>query len=174
MQIHPSGHAGYYPGTAKMQLKVLFEPVTGKLLGAGIVGFDGVDKRLDVLATALRGGMTVHELEGLELAYAPPFGSAKDPINMAGFVASNELKKDLRLWYPSEYPAAPRAQGSSMSGARRSTRSGTCPELRTSRCRPCARPSTAGTRAGRSGCTAPSGSAATWPTGRWCSAGSPT
>ena len=106
VQIHPSGHAGYYPGTAKMQLKVLFEPVTGKLLGAGIVGFDGVDKRLDVLATALRGGMTVHDLEGLELAYAPPFGSAKDPINMAGFVASNVLKKDLRLWYPSEYPAA--------------------------------------------------------------------
>lgn len=106
VQIHPSGHAGYYPGTAKMQLKVLFEPVTGKLLGAGIVGFDGVDKRLDVLATALRGGMTVHDLEGLELAYAPPFGSAKDPINMAGFVASNLLKKDLRLWYPSEYPAA--------------------------------------------------------------------
>jgi len=106
VQIHPSGHAGYYPGTAKMQLKVLFEPVTGKLLGAGIVGFDGVDKRLDVLATALRGGMTVHDLEGLELAYAPPFGSAKDPINMAGFMASNVLKKDLRLWYPSEYPAA--------------------------------------------------------------------
>ncbi|ACV78926.1 FAD-dependent oxidoreductase [Nakamurella multipartita] len=106
VQIHPSGHAGYYPGTAKMQLKVLFEPVTGKLLGAGIVGFDGVDKRLDVLATALRGGMTVHDLEGLELAYAPPFGSAKDPINMAGFVAANLLKKDLRLWYPSEYPGA--------------------------------------------------------------------
>ncbi len=106
VQIHPSGHAGYYPGTAKMQLKVLFEPVTGKLLGAGIVGFDGVDKRLDVLATALRAGMTVHDLESLELAYAPPFGSAKDPINMAGFVASNVLKKDLRLWYPSEYPGA--------------------------------------------------------------------
>ncbi len=106
VQIHPSGHAGYYPGTAKMQLKVLFEPVTGKLLGAGIVGFDGVDKRLDVLATALRGGMTVHDLEGLELAYAPPFAAAKDPINMAGFVASNLLKNDLQLWYPSEYPAA--------------------------------------------------------------------
>lgn len=106
VQIHPSGHAAYYPGTSKMHLKVLFEPGSGRLLGAGIVGFDGVDKRLDVLATALRAGLTVHDLEGLELAYAPPFGSAKDPINMAGFVASNLLKGDLRLWYPSEYPDA--------------------------------------------------------------------
>lgn len=105
VQVHPSGHAGYYPGTAKMQLKILFEPGTGKLLGGGVVGFDGVDKRLDVLATALHAGMTVYDLESLELAYAPPFGSAKDPINMAGFVASNLLRDDIALWYPSEYPA---------------------------------------------------------------------
>jgi len=106
VQVHPSGHAGYYPGTAKMHLKVLFEPGTGKLLGAGCVGFDGVDKRIDVLATAIKAGMTIFDLQDLELAYAPPFGSAKDPVNMAGFVGSNLLKGDLHLWYPSEYPRA--------------------------------------------------------------------
>jgi NADPH-dependent 2,4-dienoyl-CoA reductase/sulfur reductase-like enzyme/peroxiredoxin family protein/rhodanese-related sulfurtransferase/TusA-related sulfurtransferase len=106
VQVHPSGHAGYYPGTAKMHLKVLFEPGTGKLLGAGCVGFDGVDKRIDVLATAIRAGLTIFDLQELELAYAPPFGSAKDPINMAGFVGSNLLKGDVHLWYPSEYPGA--------------------------------------------------------------------
>ena len=99
VQLHPSGHAGYYPGTAAMHLKVLFAPDTGRLLGAGIVGFDGVDKRLDVLATALSAGLTVFDLETLELGYAPPFGSAKDPVNMAGFIGANLLRGDLRLWY---------------------------------------------------------------------------
>lgn len=106
VQVHPSGHAGYYPGTAKMHLKVLFEPDTGTLLGASCVGFDGVDKRIDVLATAIKARMTIFDLQELELAYAPPFGSAKDPINMAGFVGSNLLKGDVNLWYPSEYPGA--------------------------------------------------------------------
>jgi NADPH-dependent 2,4-dienoyl-CoA reductase/sulfur reductase-like enzyme/rhodanese-related sulfurtransferase len=106
VHLHPSGHAGYYPGTASMHLKLLFAPETGRLLGAGIVGFDGVDKRLDVLATAIRAGLTVFDLEELELAYAPPFGAAKDPVNMAGFVAANLLRGDIDLWYPSEYPAA--------------------------------------------------------------------
>ncbi len=99
VHLHPSGHAGYYPGTAAMHLKVLFAPDTGRLLGAGIVGYDGVDKRLDVLATALSAGLTVYDLETLELAYAPPFGSAKDPVNMAGFLGANLLRGDLRLWY---------------------------------------------------------------------------
>lgn len=99
VHVHPSGHAGYYPGTAQMHLKVLFDPTDGRLLGAQASGFDGVDKRLDVLATALRSGLTVFDLEELELAYAPPFGSAKDPVNMAGFVASNTIRGDLRLWY---------------------------------------------------------------------------
>ena len=103
--IHPSGHAGYYPGTAPMQLKLLFTPDTGRILGGQIVGYDGVDKRLDVLATAIRAGMTVYDLEELELAYAPPYGSAKDPINMAGFVAANLLRGDVRFWYSEEYPA---------------------------------------------------------------------
>jgi len=102
--LHPSGHAGYYPGTAQMNLKLLFAPDTGRLLGAQATGFDGVDKRIDVLATALRAGMTVHDLQNLELAYAPPYGSAKDPVNMAGFVASNLLKGDVDFWYAEDYP----------------------------------------------------------------------
>ncbi|HMO10433.1 MAG TPA: FAD-dependent oxidoreductase [Actinotalea sp.] len=105
VSTHPHGHAGYYPGTAMMHVKVLFGP-DGTILGAQVAGFDGVDKRLDVFATAIRAGMTVHDLEHLELAYAPPFGSAKDPVNMAGFVASNVLAGDLRLWYASDYPEA--------------------------------------------------------------------
>lgn len=103
--LHPSGHAGYYPGSAPMHIKVLFEPGTGKLLGAQVVGFDGVDKRIDVFATAIRAGMTIQDLESLELAYAPPYASAKDPVNMAGFIGSNLLKGDLALWYAEEFPA---------------------------------------------------------------------
>ena len=103
--IHPSGHASYYPGTAPMHVKLLFAPETGKILGAQVVGADGVDKRLDVFATALRAGLTVQDLQSLELAYAPPFGSAKDPVNMAGFVATNLLLGDLQLWYAEDYPA---------------------------------------------------------------------
>jgi NADPH-dependent 2,4-dienoyl-CoA reductase/sulfur reductase-like enzyme/rhodanese-related sulfurtransferase len=93
--IHPFQHAGYYPGAERLTIKLLFSPTDGKVLGAQIVGQNGVDKRIDVLATAIRGGMTVYDLEGLELAYAPPFGSAKDPINMVGFVAANLLKGDV-------------------------------------------------------------------------------
>jgi NADPH-dependent 2,4-dienoyl-CoA reductase/sulfur reductase-like enzyme/peroxiredoxin family protein/rhodanese-related sulfurtransferase/TusA-related sulfurtransferase len=103
--LHPSGHAGYYPGSAPMHIKVLFAPDTGRLLGAQVVGFDGVDKRIDVFATALRAGLTVQDLEHLELAYAPPYGSAKDPVNMAGFVASNLLHGDVKFWYAEDYPA---------------------------------------------------------------------
>jgi NADPH-dependent 2,4-dienoyl-CoA reductase/sulfur reductase-like enzyme/rhodanese-related sulfurtransferase len=107
--LHPSGHAGYYPGSASMHLKLLFAPGDGKLLGAQIVGFDGVDKRLDVLATAIRAGMSVFDLERLELVYAPPYSSAKDPVNMAGFLASNLLRGDVQLWYPEEYEQQPRS-----------------------------------------------------------------
>lgn len=106
VHVHPSGHAGYYPGTAMMHLKVLFDPDDGRIFGAQACGFDGIDKRLDLLAMAVRQGMTVYDLEHQELAYAPPFGSAKDPINMAGFVASNVLRGDLRLWYSEDFPAA--------------------------------------------------------------------
>ena len=90
--IHPGSHAGYYPGAEPMALKVLFSPADGKILGAQAVGGEGVDKRIDVLATAVQAGMTVYDLEEAELAYAPQYGSAKDPINMAGFVAAGLLR----------------------------------------------------------------------------------
>jgi len=91
---HSSSHAGYYPEALPLSVKLLFSPDSGKILGAQIVGYDGVDKRIDVIATAIRAGMTVYDLEKLELAYAPPYSSAKDPVNMAGYVASNILKGD--------------------------------------------------------------------------------
>src|SRR4029078_9320841 len=84
----------YYPGAEAMTLKVLFEPTNGRLLGAQAVGGQGVDKRIDVLAWAIRAGMTVFDLEELELAYSPQYGSAKDPVNMAGFVAAGLLRGD--------------------------------------------------------------------------------
>ena len=91
VHLHPGSHAGYFPGAESIALKLLFAPDTGKLLGAQAVGRDGVDKRMDVLATALQAGMTVHDLADLELCYAPPFGSAKDPVNLAGMAAQNVL-----------------------------------------------------------------------------------
>ncbi len=93
---HSGSHASYYPGAEMMAVKLLFSPGSGKVLGAQIVGGEGVDKRIDVLATAIHGSMTVFQLEELELAYAPPYGSAKDPVNMAGFVASNMMKGDVK------------------------------------------------------------------------------
>ncbi len=92
--VHPTDHASYYPGAQPMTLKLLFTPDTGKILGAQIVGGSGVDKRIDVLAVAIQAGMTVFDLEEMELAYAPQYGSAKDPINMAGFVAAGSLRGD--------------------------------------------------------------------------------
>lgn len=92
---HSGSHASYYPGAEMMAIKLIFQPTTGRVLGAQIIGGDGVDKRIDVMATVIRGGMSVYDLEELELAYAPPYGSAKDPINIAGFVASNILKGDV-------------------------------------------------------------------------------
>ena len=94
--VHPSSHAGYYPGAETLSLKLLFDPVSGVILGAQAAGKEGVDKRIDVIATAMRGRMTVQDLEKLELCYAPPFSSAKDPVNMAGFTACNVMKGDLR------------------------------------------------------------------------------
>ncbi|MFM5967667.1 MAG: FAD-dependent oxidoreductase [Micrococcales bacterium] len=89
MHVHPGSHAGYYPGAKRVSLKVVFDPESGRLLGAQGVGEDGVDKRIDVLATAIRAGFTVDDLMDLELAYAPQFGSAKDPINHLGYVGNN-------------------------------------------------------------------------------------
>jgi len=89
-------HAGYYPGASPLNIKLLFAP-DGKVLGAQAVGYEGVDKRIDVLASAIRFGRTVYDLEELELAYAPPYSSAKDPVNMAGYVAANCLKGDMEI-----------------------------------------------------------------------------
>jgi peroxiredoxin family protein/TusA-related sulfurtransferase/rhodanese-related sulfurtransferase len=87
--VHPSSHAGYYPGAFPIALKLIFDRVTGKIFGAQAVSYDGADKRIDVLATAIKGGMTIFDLPDLELAYAPPYSSAKDPVNMAGYAAKN-------------------------------------------------------------------------------------
>ena len=92
--VHPTNHAGYYPGAEQMTLKLLFDPESGKVLGAQGVGGAGVDKRIDVISVAIQAGMTVFDLEEMELAYSPQYGSAKDPINMAGFVASGLLRGD--------------------------------------------------------------------------------
>jgi len=102
--IHPLNHAGYYPGATQITLKLMFSTVDGRILGAQAVGLDGVDKRIDVLATAIRAGMTVDDLTQLELSYAPQFGSAKDPVNMVGFVAENILsgKVQTAAWHEVE------------------------------------------------------------------------
>jgi NADPH-dependent 2,4-dienoyl-CoA reductase/sulfur reductase-like enzyme/rhodanese-related sulfurtransferase len=89
IHTHPNNHAGYYPDAKQIALKLIFDPKTGEILGGQGVGVEGVDKRIDVIATAMRGGITAPELADLELAYAPPFGSAKDPVNMLGYIAEN-------------------------------------------------------------------------------------
>lgn len=94
-----ASHAGYYPGGSPINIKILFAPKTGKLLGAQLVGMNGVDKRCDVFATAIRAEMTVYDLTELELCYAPPFSSAKDPVNMAGYVAENILEGRHKPFY---------------------------------------------------------------------------
>jgi len=96
--LSPMSHAGYYPGGKLMTMKVVFEKETYRLLGAQIVGYDGVDKRIDVLATAIHAGMNATDLKDLDLAYAPPYSSAKDPVNMAGFMIDN-ISKGLKQWH---------------------------------------------------------------------------
>jgi len=97
VHIHPSSHAGYYPGAAPIALKLIFDKETGKIFGAQAVGAEGIDKRIDVIATAIKGGLTVEDLTNLELSYAPPYSSAKDPVNMAGYVASNIMEGELEM-----------------------------------------------------------------------------
>ncbi|AIQ57750.1 FAD-dependent oxidoreductase [Paenibacillus borealis] len=96
VHIHPNSHAGYYPGAAPIAMKLLFNPQTGVIYGAQAVGSSGVDKRIDVIATAIRGNLKADELADIELSYAPPFSSAKDPVNMAGYVASNIMEGLVR------------------------------------------------------------------------------
>ena len=106
--LSPANHAGYYPGGRMMTMKVLFDPDTLRLLGAQIVGFDGVDKRIDVLATAIRAGMSALDLAELDLAYAPPYSSAKDPVNMAGFMMENLSRKLVKQFHWDQADALPR------------------------------------------------------------------
>ncbi len=101
---HPGSHASYYPGAARMAIKLIFSAAEGRVLGAQIVGAEGVDKRIDVLACAMKAGMTVYDLEELELAYAPPYSSAKDPVNVAGYVSANILKGDVEQIVWNELP----------------------------------------------------------------------
>ena len=105
--LSPMSHAGYYPGGKVMTMKVVFETGTCRLLGAQIVGYEGVDKRIDVLAAALRAGMKATELKELELAYAPPYSSAKDPVNMAGFLIDNLARGLLKQWRLEEAASLP-------------------------------------------------------------------
>ena len=106
--LSPMSHAGYYPGGKVMTMKVVFEKGTYRLLGAQIVGYEGVDKRIDVLATAIRAGMKAAELKDLDLAYAPPYSSAKDPVNMAGFMIENIAKGVLKQWHLADADKLPR------------------------------------------------------------------
>ena len=106
--LSPMSHAGYYPGGKVMTMKVVFEKKTFRLLGAQIVGYEGVDKRIDVLATAIHAGMKATELKDLDLAYAPPYSSAKDPVNMAGFMIDNIEKGTLKQWHLEDEKSLPR------------------------------------------------------------------
>ena len=106
--LSPSSHAGYYPNARLMTMKVLYEKDSLRILGAQIVGFDGVDKRLDVLATAISAGIKADQLKDLELAYAPPYSSAKDPVNMAGFVIENIATGKMKQFHWDEVDDLPR------------------------------------------------------------------
>ena len=106
LHLHPNQHAGYFPGAAQVHLVVQIRTADGLLLGAQAAGTEGVDKRIDVLATAIRAGLRVDDLIDLDLAYSPPYGQAKDPINLTGMVGENVLTGTLRLWYPEELDAA--------------------------------------------------------------------
>ena len=106
--LSPANHAGYYPGGKMMTMKVVFEKGSYRLLGAQIVGYDGVDKRIDVLATAIRAGLTGLDLQDLDLAYAPPYASAKDPVNMAGYLIDNLARGTVEQFFLEDIPGLPR------------------------------------------------------------------
>lgn len=109
--VHPQNHAGYYPGAEPLTIKLLFELPNGKILGVQIVGGKGAEKRVDVISTVMYYRGTVFDLEKLELTYAPPYGSAKDPVNMAGFVASNVIRGDMKIWHWDEVDSIIKGNG---------------------------------------------------------------
>ena len=106
--LSPMSHAGYYPGGKMMTMKIIFEKETYRLLGAQIIGYEGVDKRIDVLATAIHAGLKGNQLKDLDLAYAPPYSSAKDPVNMAGFMIDNLARGQLKQWHLDDEEKLPR------------------------------------------------------------------
>ena len=106
--LSPMSHAGYYPGGKMMTMKIIFEKETYRLLGAQIIGYEGVDKRIDVLATAIHAGLKGNQLKDLDLAYAPPYSSAKDPVNMAGFMIDNLARGQLKQWHLADEEKLPR------------------------------------------------------------------
>ena len=148
--VHPTQHAGYYPGARPMTLKLLFEPGAGTILGAQIVGEEGVDKRIDVLAVAIQARMTVFDLEEVELAYSPQYGSAKDPVNMAGFVAGGVARGDHPQVHVEDLPALVREPSTMLVDVRTRTEydGGAIPARSTSRLMSCASASTPCLRAG--------------------------
>lgn len=105
--LSPMSHAGYYPGGKTMVMKVVFEKDTYRLLGAQIIGYEGVDKRIDVLATAIHANLSATQLQHIDLAYAPPYSSAKDPVNMVGFMADNISRGNLKQWYLEDADSLP-------------------------------------------------------------------
>jgi pyruvate/2-oxoglutarate dehydrogenase complex dihydrolipoamide dehydrogenase (E3) component len=105
--LHPASHAGYYPGAAPMEMKIVFFPEGGRILGAQIVGKEGVDKRIDVLAAAISAHMAADDLAQLDLAYAPPYSSAKDPVNMAGYVIGNVLAGREKIFHAADVDKLP-------------------------------------------------------------------
>lgn len=119
--IYPGSHASYYPGANNMSIKALWDKETQKILGAQIVGFDGVDKRMDVLATAIRFGAKITDLTKLELCYAPPFGSAKDPVNMLGFVGENIVTGKIKQFFWHDVENLPRDGSVTLIDARTAT-----------------------------------------------------
>lgn len=106
IHLHPNQHAGYFPGATSLSLLVHFAEEDGRILGAQAVGKEGVDKRIDVIATAMRAGLTIEDLIDLDLAYSPPYGMAKDPVNLAGMIGSNVRSGELQLWYVDDIPWA--------------------------------------------------------------------
>lgn len=102
LRLHPNQHAGYFPGASAIHLNVFIDPESGTIFGAQAVGEDGVDKRIDVLATAIRGGLTISDLIDLDLSYSPPYGQAKDAVNLAGMVGENVLNGTLKVWQPND------------------------------------------------------------------------
>ena len=106
--LTPNSHAGYYPGAQPMAIKVLYQPDTLQILGAQIVGFEGVDKRIDVISTAIRLGASALQLQQLDLAYAPPYSSAKDPVNMAGFIIENIHTGKVKQFHVEDLETVPK------------------------------------------------------------------